>query len=152
MLLALLLALTCGRELWEMKVLRDPDAAAALRPAPVPSTIVMLIHVPPKGSIRRSYTVEGTVTVIKHEADSDYHVVIEDEAHHTMIVEFPHPGCSKGSLAYGAIVKARKQAATLKLGMRVRVTGMLFMDKIHGQTGVAPNGVELHPVFNVEVP
>lgn len=149
-MLLLLLALTCGRELWEMKVLRDPAAAAALLPAPAPADIGALIALPTKAP-RRAYIVEGTVTVIKREADSDYHVVIEDDAGNTMIVEFPHPGCSKGSLAYAAIVRARARAALLHVGMRVRVTGMLFFDKIHGQTGVAPNGVELHPVFNVEI-
>jgi hypothetical protein len=27
------------------------------------------------------------------------------------------------------------------------VTGVGFFDIIHGQTGVAPNGIELHPVL-----
>ena len=26
------------------------------------------------------------------------------------------------------------------------ITGVAFFDQIHGQTGVAPNGIELHPV------
>jgi len=30
------------------------------------------------------------------------------------------------------------------------VTGVLFFDKLHGQLGVAPNGVELHPVISPE--
>jgi hypothetical protein len=29
------------------------------------------------------------------------------------------------------------------------VTGVGFFDIIHGQTGVAPNGIELHPVLRV---
>ena len=31
----------------------------------------------------------------------------------------------------------------------VIVTGVGFFDKIHGQTGVAPNGIELHPVLSI---
>lgn len=27
------------------------------------------------------------------------------------------------------------------------ITGVAFFDVIHGQTGVAPNGIELHPVL-----
>ena len=27
-------------------------------------------------------------------------------------------------------------------------TGVGFFDRIHGQTGVAPNGIELHPVVS----
>ncbi len=30
------------------------------------------------------------------------------------------------------------------------VTGVGFFDLLHGQTGVAPNGVELHPLLNVQ--
>src|SRR5207253_1093219 len=30
------------------------------------------------------------------------------------------------------------------------VTGVLFFDEIHGQKGVAPNGVELHPVIDLK--
>jgi hypothetical protein len=32
----------------------------------------------------------------------------------------------------------------------VRVTGVGFFDFLHGQRGVAPNGIELHPVLEVE--
>src|SRR5262249_10830121 len=31
----------------------------------------------------------------------------------------------------------------------VRVTGVGFFDFLHGQTGVAPNGIELHPVIDI---
>jgi len=30
---------------------------------------------------------------------------------------------------------------------RARVTGVAFFDFLHGQTGVAPNGIELHPIL-----
>jgi hypothetical protein len=32
----------------------------------------------------------------------------------------------------------------------VTVTGVGFFDRIHGQTGVAPNGIELHPVLDIQ--
>jgi hypothetical protein len=32
----------------------------------------------------------------------------------------------------------------------VKVTGVGFFDRVHGQNGVAPNGVELHPLLNIE--
>ena len=31
----------------------------------------------------------------------------------------------------------------------VQVTGVLFFDFLHGQTGVAPNGIELHPILQI---
>lgn len=149
-MIALLLSLSCGIDAWGVKVLRDPGAAKALAPAPIRSTIAQLGALP-RASRRRAYVIEGRITVIKHEADEDYHVAIADGAGHTMIVEFPHPGCAAGSLALVAIKRARRQAAGLRVGQRIRLVGMLFMDKIHGQTGVAPNGVELHPLFSVQV-
>ena len=34
---------------------------------------------------------------------------------------------------------------------RVRITGVGFFDKVHGQTGVSPlNGIELHPILKIE--
>jgi hypothetical protein len=30
---------------------------------------------------------------------------------------------------------------------KARITGVAFYDFLHGQTGVAPNGIELHPVL-----
>ena len=34
----------------------------------------------------------------------------------------------------------------------VRITGVGFFDYIHGQRGVAPHGIELHPVLDMEFP
>jgi hypothetical protein len=31
----------------------------------------------------------------------------------------------------------------------VSITGVAFFDKFHGQKGVAPNGIELHPVLGI---
>ena len=33
----------------------------------------------------------------------------------------------------------------------VQVVGIGFFDNLHGQTGVAPNGIELHPVLSITV-
>jgi hypothetical protein len=53
---------------------------------------------------------------------------------------------------------ARKAAAppgvTFKAAIkpiRVRITGVGFFDRLHGQMGVAPNGIELHPVLDVQL-
>ncbi len=33
---------------------------------------------------------------------------------------------------------------------RARVSGVAFFDFLHGQTGVAPNGIELRPVLGFD--
>jgi len=146
MFLAILLALTCGSELWSKKILTDPGATAALAPAPIDGTIAQL-GVFPKTHKRRSYIIVGTIIEKRPEADEDIHVVLEDAQGNHLIVEFPHPGCAVGSPALAAIKRARKQVAALQVGQQVRVTGMLFFDKPHQMTGNAPNYAELHPVF-----
>jgi hypothetical protein len=98
------------------------------------------------------------------ETDQDIHLVIADpaDATHTMIVEFPDPACQ-------GVVEGRQQAQvaaartafvaacgpTAAGGFRMlsgtaTITGVGFFDVLHGQSGVAPNGVELHPVLRVE--
>lgn len=32
----------------------------------------------------------------------------------------------------------------------IQVSGVGFFDELHGQTGVAPNGIELHPVLSIQ--
>jgi hypothetical protein len=147
-MLAVLLALVCGVEAWPQKILSDPGAAAALA-RPVHAATIAQLGALPRRTTRRPYAVTGFIVAIKTEADADLHVVIADQVGHTMIVEFPHPACAQGSKAYGAIVRARRQMGRLVEGDRIRVTGMLFMDRCHGQAGAAPNCVELHPVLDV---
>jgi hypothetical protein len=36
------------------------------------------------------------------------------------------------------------------INLRAKITGVGFFDSVHGQTGVAPTGIELHPILNVE--
>ncbi len=57
-----------------------------------------------------------------------------------MIAETPSSLCTKGATAY-----RRKQMADSR--KVARVVGVAFFDYLHGQTGVAPNGIELHPVL-----
>jgi hypothetical protein len=63
-----------------------------------------------------------------------------------MIAETPSSLCTKGATA-----KRRKQMAAARGRARVcakaRVVGVAFFDYLHGQTGVARNGIELHPVL-----
>lgn len=99
---------------------------------------------------------------VKLEDDSDYHLVISDpKTGGTMIVELIHPDCvaEGGSNPRPLFLHARQAFAaacgTPATGFRgangsARVTGVGFFDFIHGQTGVAPNGIELHPVLDFE--
>lgn len=98
--------------------------------------------------------------------DNDYHVVLKDlVTAETMIVEFKDPACSsvcssryledmrdarESFRTSPAVTKKGKVTSKFKRPegrVIVEVIGVGFWDHIHGQTGVAKNGIELHPVI-----
>ena len=96
----------------------------------------------------------------KLEDDKDIHLVISipNAPKKTMIVEFPKPTCVASSFKRYRIARARRQfvndcgsvsaSSWLKLAGRVTIMGVGFWDDKHGQIGVAPNAIELHPVLS----
>ena len=82
---------------------------------------------------------------------------MQDDSGNTMIAEIPSPDCDHGSRFDGQIASARaafdgalKATGRFKTAkLSVTIQGVGFFDKIHGQRGVAPNGIELHPVLSI---
>ena len=159
--------LACGTERWPVKIGTDRDATRVAN-FPQPTTIVQLgsIPAPAHPEQRRSsrfaptelttFQITGVLTVIKREADDDYHIVIADPAdpQATMIVEAPDPSCASGSVFLDSIAFARRtvdqrfgEIRRIDTNVPVTVTGVAFFDVLHGQEGVAPNGIELHPIL-----
>ena len=95
----------------------------------------------------------------KVEDDGDIHLVISvpGAPSKTMIVEFPKKTCVASPFKRFRMSHARQQflsncgavssSSWLKLAGTVTITGVGFWDEKHGQTGIAPNGIELHPVL-----
>lgn len=105
------------------------------------------------------YAVDATLVAYAREDDSDYHLVLQDAAGRTMIAEIPLPACMGATGPFvEAVSNARREfdanlRATTKFKtatVPVRVTGVGFFDFKHGQRGVAPNAIELHPVVDIE--
>jgi hypothetical protein len=172
-LLALLLislnADACGKERWSVKTVSDKDNGE-VSDAPERTSIHDLTNIaaPINLNVRKNsrysptelktFEVAGVLKIIKHETDGDYHLVIADQKGRTMIVEAPEPSCAMDSRFLDKIKKVR-QAIDQQFGeitrkrrpsVMVAVTGVGFFDKIHGQEGVAPNGIELHPIVAIE--
>ena len=103
------------------------------------------------------WTVHATLTAYKLEADSDDHLALVDDQGHTMIAELVDPHCLGGSRWAQQIAAARAVFDhRFTVGSRYRttsvpvtVTGVGFFDKAHGQRGMAPNAIELHPVLSL---
>lgn len=166
-------ALQCGAERWTVKTLSDPDAAK-VNFKPVPATIGELAAMPPPkvylSPDRRFPPVELTTYVVKarlieykREHDDDFHLVIADPADRskTMIAEIAAPGCSDKGQAllgparrefvhiFGHVSKSWSWSSPPPGADLVEVTGVGFFDFDHGQNGVAPNAIELHPVLGI---
>ena len=45
---------------------------------------------------------------------------------------------------------ANQEAAMTQVGAQATIIGVGFFDSSHGQTGVAPNAIELHPIFSIQ--
>jgi hypothetical protein len=74
------------------------------------------------------------------------HVVLQSGPNH-MIAEAPNaPACTPRATAYRKR-QMRDSRRVVRLCSRARVVGVLFFDFNHGQTGVAPKAIELHPIL-----
>ena len=162
---------SCGVERWSIKTGSD-SAVGQVNLTPQNTTIVNLrgIAVPAGfGPNSPRYTYAGspeiqnfrltnvTLTQYKLENDSDYHLILVDGAGNSMIAEIADPVCLTGS-AWTSQVTASRNAFDARYAVTtsfqtandtVTVTGVGFFDVLHGQTGVAPNGIELHSVLSI---
>jgi hypothetical protein len=142
-------ALACGVERWGIKTLKDRPRLLRARP----TTVARLTALPRPGYLpprrlpfeHRIFTVIARVTLDRLEDDLDYHLVLRSGSR-TMIAETPSPLCTKGATAYRRR-QMRDSRRVARICKRARVGGVAFFDFLHGQTGVAPNGIELHPVL-----
>lgn len=161
----------CGSERWPVKTLQD-KSVSEIHFAPQQTTIHALREPEQPKDLRtinpylrleaekQVYTVQALLIGFKREADGDYHLVLADpvDRKKTMIAEIPSPKCAnkKYQAQFEAAAKFVESVAhatatfkTLDKPVSVTVTGVFFFDFIHGQTGVAPNGAELHPVLEI---
>src|SRR3954465_5861452 len=158
----------CGVERWSVKTGTDADVALVNLNSSTNTTIAAVgapaapNPIPPNNRVSPWETTEwvlnATLTLYKLESDSDYHLVLQDAGGLTMIVEIPSPTCvGAGSPFLAGITNARNEfnarfTATTSFqtaNIPVQIKGVGMFDFLHGQTGVAPNGIELHPVLNV---
>jgi hypothetical protein len=158
----------CGVERWSVKTGTDADVGlvnlnsttnttiASMRAFPAPSTIPSNNRISPEETT--VWVINATLTLYKLETDSDYHIVIQDSSGNTMITEIPSPSCvGAGSPFLPGITNARNEfnakfTATTSFqtaNIPVKITGVGMFDFLHGQTGVAPNGIELHPILDI---
>ena len=157
----------CGVERWSIKTGTD-SAAGGVALTPTPTTVPDLVKLSgptATSSTPRAPPVESTlyalvdVTIqrVKLETDSDYHIVV-NQGGSTMITEVPFPMCIKGASPWECAITRARAAIDAKYHPNMNgtdvndvatIVGVGFWDYEHGQTGAAPNNIELHPVLAV---
>jgi uncharacterized membrane protein len=159
----------CGVERWSVKTGTDADIGTVNLGSSTATTIATLRALAKPGTLPANnriqptestvFTLNATLTQYKLESDSDYHLILQDGSGNTMIAEIPSPNCvGNGSPLGPGIQNARSEfdakfTATSSFqtaNIPVAIKGVGFFDFLHGQTGVAPNGIELHAVLDVQ--
>ena len=172
-------AISPGVERWPVKTGTDGDVATVVttplqttvadlvvivRPDDMPLLSLNPIYQSARSTIaeRQMYVVDCEITGYRLEGDGDYHVVIRDDMNNMMIVEIPDgtdDAYVDPSSPFKAGIVAARQAfdgtftvdrAMKATAQKARITGVGFFDKAHGQIGLAPNGIELHPVVDIQ--
>jgi hypothetical protein len=123
------------------------------------------------GAEETVWELNATLIGYKHESDGDYHLVIADGQGQTMMLAIPDPVALAAGSFFAEQITAARQAFDNQFGVQlaaaahsaaamvpalipasesVTVRGLGFFDFAHGQEGVAPNAIELHPVISIE--
>ncbi len=157
-----------GTERWSEKVLVDA-LESTINFTPVSTTINYLVNIvtpAPSTTMPRyagvedkTYKVICNVTLKKDETDNDYHLVLSDGTN-TMIGEIPDPVCSAAaSSSFTTQYLNARNFVDTYIGTGnvssvsiapVEVYGVAFVDPPHGQTGKAPNNLEIHPILSIQ--
>jgi len=161
-----------GKERWSVKILTDKESSKIywLPKHTTVKALTELVQPYPVNnkkfdrSVRFGYEFNVYEVYCKirqyiREDDGDYHLVLVDlsDTTLTMVGEIPNPDCdsvSKSKYAKGfretrnefekhILPKGKVSTETFI------ITGVCFFDFIHGQKGVAKNGVEIHPIMDL---
>jgi hypothetical protein len=95
---------------------------------------------------RHIFSVDAAVTLVRHEADEDFHLVLQSGTDQ-MIAESPSSSCALGATPIGA-GRCAWHGRSCGSARRRASSAVAFFDFKHGQTGVAPNAIELHPILS----
>jgi hypothetical protein len=162
----------CAGARWRVKTASD-RRAPLIDPNPIDTSLTWLWKLrrhgvgfgTPRlvGIERHVYRMYVRLVSMQLEPDRDIHLVVAEPGHplRTMITELPDVRCYAVNASrfraqmYGA--RSALHRACHGAGLRQRrivgtatITGVGFWDSRHGQYGVARNGIELHPLLDLQ--
>ena len=172
-----LIAQNCGKWRWSVKTLTDAGGINLINQTPTQTTIgQILTDIPPQplhtaspsdallprfNSEMQMVIFTANIKEVKHEADQDYHLVLEDPSSgQEMVAEIPSPDCP----SFSGFPQLQNRFATLRNWVdnnvpnqsgdgdpmvNVQIQGIKFWDEPGHATGSPPNGREIHPVIDI---
>jgi len=111
------------------------------------------------GVERTIYDVEATIVAHKLQMSGSYHLDLQGETGATMIANCVDPQHVDAESRWAQQIATVRAEVEKKLSPRavyvsgswpVRISGVGFFNQVHGQHGVAPNGIELTPVLSIQ--
>ena len=165
-----------GTYRWDYKILIDPlGANTVYKKTAVAKSIHALVSLarPANSQLgnhrslpeQQKVKVTALIVGLGQEADGDYHLILTSaDGSDSLIAEIPDPSCKKikGFPGLKRDYTAARQFIEdnidqspgsihyLDEGVKVKITGVVFFDKMAHGNGHAPNWVEIHPVLGIE--
>lgn len=153
----------CGVVRWRVKVGIDDDAAR-VDTSPIRTTVAELVSLtrpqvnfPQRKRVApvelQTFLLRARLVRVVTEDDSDLHLVLRDLDNDrlTLVAEIPHPACAGDDALALRFEAARHALRRVTRNGLVEITGIGFFDSLHGQSGMAENGFEIHPVLRIRV-
>lgn len=153
----------CGFERWPVKTGADAEWQL-VDSIPTPTTVAELIQVPrPVGPFlsdarlvpieRLTFLLRARLVRVIAEDDKDIHIVIRDLEIDslTMVVEVPAPDCTSNPTLAVQFSAARQALRGVSRNGVIEIVGVGYFDFLHGQSGMAANGLEIHPVTSLRL-
>jgi hypothetical protein len=154
-----------GEELWDQKVLIDAESSKIKNHPEVTSIkeingIDSDVERRTKNNPRLDFE-EKMITVknvlirkVILEDDNDYHLVVQDRDGNHLIAEIVDPECRDAQSSdfidnYYKVRSLMEKHADDFQHWTFNITGVLFKDRSHGQTGKADNDIEIHPILKL---
>jgi len=106
----------------------------------------------------KTWQLRAYLTQYKVESDGDLHLVLTDSTGRHLVAEIPYGSCVPSSSRWTSQIATARYAMTHNYTVTtswhyvhrlVDVRGLALFDVVHGQTGAASNGIELHPVTGI---
>ena len=154
----------CGTERWDIKTGTDPYTGSVSL-VPKPNTIATLAALPAAGGgTQRESPTEVTLWQLTDVTLTELQDGVRQRLpprHRRRLRDhdrtIPYPSCAAASPWICFITRARSEidskytvgTSPQNPAATITVRGVGFFDYKHGQTGVAPNAIELHPVLQI---